>query len=102
MATPKKKYPYAIIREDNSYNVYDLTKDDYETIKMGLFTKKSYVEISMGLISLKDIRSVIEQKDEPKPKKEEKEANPPMSVEEVRWYNQLKEMGIFDEEEGDF
>lgn len=98
MPTPAKKYPYAIVRNDNSYNVYDITRADYGKIKEGLLENKTYTEISIGLLRLDDIRSVIEQKEEVVQQTEEKPALPPMSPEERTYYNQLKEMGMFDME----
>ncbi len=103
MPSPKKRYPYAIVRNDNTYNVYDLTKDDYKLLVDMLIEEEGhvpYVELSIGIIRVDDIRSVIEQKPEPV-QKEDKPALPPMSQEERTWYNQLKEMGYFDDSEVD-
>lgn len=96
MATPKKTYPYAIYYNDGSYMIYDLTQDDYDHLKKTLTHTPAFntgglqygspvsIELSIGLISLKDIRSVIKQKPPEKPKKNES-AIPELTTEEIEW-----------------
>jgi hypothetical protein len=97
MATPKKKYPYAIYYKDGSYMIYDLTTDDYATLVQGVIDNAHGVVTSVGLLVLEDIRSIIEQKPEPKVKKvkEEKPAYPDLDAESVEWLNEfMKQEGM--------
>jgi len=101
MPSKPKTYPYAIYRTDNTYLVYDLTKADYQKILQGCTEGKQFVEISIGILNLTDIRAVIEQK--PPKKVKEKPALPPMSPEERAWLMQhMAEMGysLNDDDEG--
>ena len=63
MATPKKRYSYTILYTDGTYITYELTRDDMEKIEEQLFADRSFASISIGIIGLKDIRSIIEQKE---------------------------------------
>lgn len=70
---PSAKYvkkDYAIIRDDNTYVVYTLTNHDYEKLELALLGENPYIKVSIGIIGLKDVRAIIEQKPEDKIKKE--------------------------------
>jgi hypothetical protein len=96
MATPKKKYPYAIYYKDGSYMIYDLTTDDYATLVQSMIEEAHAVVTSVGLLVLEDIRSIIEQKPEKVKKvKPEKPAYPDLDAESVEWLNEfMKQEGM--------
>lgn len=71
MPSPKYvKKDYAIIRDDNTYVVYTLNNQDFKLLRDQLLGESKYAELSVGLIGLKDVRAIIEQKPEDKVKKE--------------------------------
>lgn len=63
MPSPKKRYRYTFIYTDQTYITYDLTKDDLEAIEDQLFEGRPFASITIGIVGLKDIRSIIEQKE---------------------------------------
>lgn len=81
-----KLYPFAIYYTDGSYLIYDLTKKDYKALKEAI-TKGEPVELSVGFLTTKDIRSVIRQKETNAPVPE-KPAVPELSIEEMRYLKQ--------------
>lgn len=94
MATPPKKYPYAIYYSDGAYLTYDLLREDFECIKNVMLSSKAkpVAVTSVGILDLSQVRSVIELKEEPN--KEEKAppaANPDLSSEERQYLNLLSE-----------
>lgn len=108
MATPKKKHPYAIYYNDGSYMIYDITQEDFDALSklmrqttnfQGGITPPSSIELSIGLISLKDIRSVIKQKPPEKVKKHEG-TSPDLTDEEIEWMVANKR--AWREEEGEY
>jgi hypothetical protein len=77
MPSPKYvKKDYAIIRDDNTYVNYTLSNQDYEKLEIALMNGNPYVKVAIGMIGLKDVRAVIEQKPEDKSKKEVVKENP--------------------------
>lgn len=96
MATPQKKYPYAIYYNDGSYMIYDITKEDFDILCKKLTEKPAFntgglqygqaaaVELSIGVISMRDIRSVIKQ-NPPKPVKKNEGTAPDLTPEEIEW-----------------
>jgi hypothetical protein len=85
MATPKKTKPYAIYYNDGSYMIYDLTQEDFDMLSTCIQdSPTSAIELSIGIIVLKDVRSVIRQKPPEKPKKNEGTA-PDLTAEEIEW-----------------
>lgn len=98
MATPKKQYPYAIIKDDGSYAVYDLTRDEYDRIKEGIFNNRSAIELSMGIIRLSSVYAVIKQKPQPEipvTPKSLAEGDPTfLTEEEKQWLQMVRENGL--------
>src|SRR5881392_1048565 len=98
MPTPKKKKPYAVIREDNSYVVYDLDSDQFDTIVKAIMGEMKHALVSgIGLLGLKGVRDVIEQRpeDKQKEKKVEKQIDtglPEMDAISLHWLKEQKEM----------
>lgn len=91
---------YAIHYTDGSYLVYDLTKSDFELLKYGVQTGAT-VELTVGLLTTKDIRSVIIQKEvETIKEAKEQPAVPNMTMEEMHFLKQALS-GIYEEEELD-
>lgn len=87
MRKPRNKlYPFAIYYTDGSYLIYDLTGKDYKALKEAI-TKGEPVELSVGFLTTKDIRSVIRQK-ETKDPVPEKPAVPELSIEEMQYLKQ--------------
>jgi hypothetical protein len=103
MPSPAKKKPYAIIREDNTFVVYDLSKLDYQYLTECLFEDKKYCGLEIGIISLKDIRAIVLQKETPKEEKEKplESGNPGMDAVTLHWLKQQEEMAkiLKDDEE---
>ena len=100
MATPKKKHPYAIYYNDGSYMIYDITQEDFDHLKKTLIMQAPVaVELSVGLISTKDIRSVIKQKPPEKVKKHEG-TSPDLTDEEIEWMVANKR--AWKEDEGEY
>lgn len=101
MPTPKKKKPYAVIREDGTYVVYDLNSDQFNAMIVAIMGEMKHVLVpDIGLIGLKDVRDVIEQREEmkTKPKEKEKEepkqlqsGNPEMDAMSLAWLKQQQE-----------
>lgn len=91
MATPQKRRPYAIIRDDSSFVIYELTKDDYETLSNSLVSEYKFCKISIGTFKLTDIQAVVEQKPEPKAKEKPLETGTPdLDVTAIAWLNEQK------------
>lgn len=100
MASPKKRTPYAVVRDDNTYVIYDLTKDDYEHLSNSLVSEAKFCKLSIGILKLSDIRSVIEQKPEPKAKKEKQleTGTPDLDVTAIAWLKEQERLAEeFDE-----
>ena len=92
-----KTYPYAVWYEDGAYMIYDLTKKDYEDLKFALFSNMGYIELSIGVLSTKGIRSVILQREQQKQQEQQlPDADPPLSFEEWQF---LKEQRRKEDEE---
>lgn len=90
MATPKKKKPHTFLYQDGTYITYELTREDYETVAHEAKDEGTAI-ISIGLINLKGIRSVIEQR-EVELDNEEAEINdgelPVLDQESYNWIKQ--------------
>lgn len=97
MATKPKVYPYTILRDDNSFLTYDLTKKEYEEIFKALSNGRAFIKVEAGIISLKDVRHVIEV--EIQEEVENQPHNPPVSAAEQEQFNKF--MKMFDEEDED-
>jgi hypothetical protein len=97
MATKPKVYPYTILRDDNTYLTYDMTRKEYEELYKALMNARPFIKVEAGIISLKDVRHVIEV--EPVEEVEARPENPPVSPEELEQYNKF--MKMFDEEDED-
>ena len=95
MATPKKRYRYTFLYTDQTYLTYELTRDDYENVlkavaEWGRQGGTLFAVISIGIISISDIRSIIEQKEE-EPQLDE-EGNPlQLPVLDQESYNWIKQ-----------
>lgn len=97
MATKPKKFHYTILRDDNSFLTYDLTKKEYEEIFKALSNGRAFIKVEAGIISLKDVRHVIEV--EIQEEVENQPYNPPVSASEQEQFNKF--MKMFDEEDED-
>lgn len=86
MAKPRVKViPYAIYYTDGSYMIYDLTRQDFDALTYGI-TEQQPVNLTVGFLSTKDIRAVIEQKpQETKQVKKERIAAPEMTLEDMQY-----------------
>lgn len=93
MPSPKYvKKTYAIHYEDGTYMIYSLTNQDYKEVKNGMFLSSSpVVETSVGLLNLKHVRAVIEQKPLPKEAKETKSASPDMDTLTTAWLKEQED-----------
>lgn len=96
MATPKKRYKYTIFYTDGSFMTFELTKDDYENLvnTLSAWAKQSgamFAVVSIGIISIIDIRAVVEQKEE-EPLVENDEVNqdtlPALDQDSYNWIKQ--------------
>jgi hypothetical protein len=95
MATKPKKFPFTILRDDNTYLTYDMTRKEFDDVCKCLDAEVPYVRIDAGIISLKDVRHIVEYV-EP----EEIEAKPeevPVSPEEMEAYREY--LRLHEEEE---
>jgi hypothetical protein len=95
MPSPKYiKKDYAVIREDNTFVVYTLTNADYTELGESLACDAKFAELSVGLLGLKDIRAVIEQKPEKKTEKKEvkplESGLPDMDIQGLEWLKEQK------------
>jgi hypothetical protein len=97
MATKPKVYPYTILRDDNTYLTYDMTRKEYEDVYTALSNGRAFIKVEAGIISLKDVRHVIEV--EIQEEVENQPQNPPVSPDELEQYNKF--MKMFDEEDED-
>jgi hypothetical protein len=100
MATkPKKgkKFPFTILRDDNTYLTYDMTRREFDELFLALEEGKPFIKVDAGIISLKDVRHVIEV--EPVVEVENRPEAPPVSLAEQEQYNRFIKM--FDEEDED-
>jgi hypothetical protein len=94
MATPKKKKPHTFLYTDGSYITYELTKEDYESLEAALCHGEEwkYVAISIGIVSVQDIRSIIEQKEVEQELELDEDGNPVelpiMDQESYNWYKE--------------
>jgi hypothetical protein len=95
------KYPYMVHYTDGSYMIYDLTKPEFQKLSEAVTYNLATVSIEdVGLLTTKDIRSVIKQKPQPKPKKTEN-GLPELSPEELEWM-QMNKAAWSTEAEEDF
>jgi hypothetical protein len=87
MATPKKKRSYTILYTDGTYLTYDLTKEDFESVKAALCHGEEwkYVAVSIGIIGMENVRSIIEQKEEELEEETPTDTNPPLDQESYNW-----------------
>lgn len=94
MATPKKKYKYVFIYEDQTYLTYELTKEDFYSLEQALCHGEEwkYVSVSIGILSMSGIRSIIEQKEDEEEQETPVDTNPPLDQDSYNW---LKENGGF-------
>jgi len=60
MATKPKKFPFTILRDDNTYLTYDMTRKEYDEVYLALSNGRAFIKIESGIISLKDVRHVVE------------------------------------------
>lgn len=92
MATPKKRKPYTFLYTDGSYITYELTKEDFTEIETGLIEVRTFAPISIGIVGLKDIRSIIEQKEVSEEPELDENGNPVelpiLDQESYDWYKQ--------------
>jgi hypothetical protein len=93
MATPKKRKPHTFLYTDGSYITYELTREDFEQIEQKLIEGKPFASISIGIVGLKDIRSIIEQKEVEEQQLELDENGNPVELpildqESYDWYKQ--------------
>jgi hypothetical protein len=95
------KFPYAIYYTDGSYMIYELREIDYQAIVKAKMTAESAVDIpELGFIATVDIRSIIKQKPEPKPKQAKLEnGDPDLTVEELEWMRRNKAAWMHEDEE---
>ncbi len=98
MATKPKKFHFTILRDDNTYLTYDLTRKEYEDIYTALANGRAFIKVDAGIISLKDVRHVIEVEIVEK-EEENQPYTPPVSPEELEAYNKFNK--LFDEEDED-
>jgi hypothetical protein len=93
MATPKKRYKYTIFYTDGAFMTFELTKEDYKEIELGLTSNKgvAFAAVSVGAIGLQGIRAIVEQKEE-EPLVEDDEVNqdtlPALDQESYNWIKQ--------------
>ena len=97
MATPKKRYKYTIFYTDGTFMTFELTKDDYDNLvrTLSAWTKERgamFAVVSIGIISISDIRAVVEQKEEEIEEETPVDTNPPLDQDSYNW---LKENGGF-------
>ena len=95
MATKPKKFPFTILRDDNTYLTYDMTRKEFDEVYLALSNGRAFIKIESGIISLKDVRHIVEYV-EP----EEIEAKPeevPVSPEEMEAYREY--LRLHEEEE---
>jgi hypothetical protein len=86
MATPKKKYKYTIFYTDGAYMTFELTREDYNDIAHALVHGKMFATVSIGTLGLKDVRSIVEQKEEEEQEQEQpQDTNPPLDQESQDW-----------------
>jgi hypothetical protein len=97
MATKPKKFHFTVLRDDNTYLTYDMTRKEYEDLYTALVNGRAFIKVEAGIISLKDVRHVIEV--ELQPEVENQPEAPPVSVAEQEQYNKF--MKMFDEEDED-
>lgn len=94
MATPKKKKPHTFLYTDGSYITYELTKEDYESLEAALChgEERKYVAISIGIVSVQEIRSIIEQKEVDEEPELDENGNPVelpiLDQESYNWYKE--------------
>lgn len=87
MATPKKKYQYTIFYNDGTYMTFELTKEDFNHIEIGLTQAQTptFAPVSIGIIGLSNIKAVIEQKDAEPEEVDEGDTLPPLDQESYNW-----------------
>jgi len=91
---------YTVYYTDGSFLSYDFTKNDLLDIETSIMKEQPFAFISIGVLGLKDIRSIIEQKEVI----EDKGAEPGMTAEEREWYeaHRLAQEIINDDTETDY
>lgn len=100
MATkPKKgkKFPFTILRDDNTYLTYDMSRKEFDDVYLALSNGRAFIKIDAGILSLKDVRHIIEV--EIQEEVENTPQAPPVSAAEQEEYNKF--MKMFDEEDED-
>lgn len=91
MATEAKRYPYVIMYNDLSNVMYELTKKEFDTLAAAVAEGKNGIVIpDIGVLVLKDVRSVIRQIVE-EPEATES-ADPPVTPEELQWIKNWREL----------
>jgi hypothetical protein len=74
-----------------------MTRKEYEDVYTALSNGRAFIKVEAGIISLKDVRHVIEV--EIQEEVENQPQNPPVSPDELEQYNKF--MKMFDEEDED-
>jgi hypothetical protein len=93
MATKAKTYPYAVMYNDNTHVIYELTNTSYEVLCNALTEEKRGVIIpDVGVLILDDVRAVIKQKVEVEAKETTPAADAVLSPEEMAWVMQYRDM----------
>lgn len=90
MATKPGRRTYAIYYSDNTYMTYELTRGDYEKLEDTFNANKQHVKLSLGILALKDIRAVIEQREAAPVTESDEGADPILSPDELVYMKQLK------------
>jgi hypothetical protein len=98
MATKPKKFPYTILRDDNTYLTYDMSRKEFDDVFLALSNGRPFIKIDAGILSLKDIRHIIEYIAPEQPQQEAAEV--PLSPEEMIKYNEYVELFGDEEEDG--
>jgi hypothetical protein len=94
MATKPKTYPYAVMYNDNTHVIYELTNAEFKVLSEAFEAQALSVIIEdIGILMLGDIRAVIKQKVEvEKPQEVTPAADPTLSPEEMAWVMQYRDM----------
>jgi len=98
MATKAKKFPFTILRDDNTYLTYDMSRKEFDDVYLALSNGRPFIKIDAGILSLKDIRHVIEYI--PPEEVEVNAAEVPVSPEDMAKYKEYMEL-FGDEEEAE-
>lgn len=92
MATAPKKHMYRLQYEDNTYQVVELTKKEYDILADAICDQFHAVKFDEYILRVKDIRTVVFLPPAPPPTEEEKAQMKNMAEQ------QLSEWGFADQE----